>query len=390
MKLCFVVQRYGPEITGGAEAHARALARLLATRHEVEIVTTCALDYATWRNHYPAGETEVDGLRVTRFKVDRPRDEQQFALYSDMVFRDHHSEDDERTWIELNGPFSQGLVTALPTMAHVDLFAFYSFRYYTTFAGMHRVADRSILVPTAEDDPAVRLPIFRPLFASPRAILYLTPEERDLVQSVAGNAAVPNAVVGCGVDVDPTWRDVDVSDRFGLEGRYLLYVGRIHRAKGVDQLLDHYRRARLEAPGLPPLALAGPIQMTLEPDSFVRPLGVVTDAEKAALMASADIFIMPSPHESLSISVLEAWAMGRPVLANAACKVLEGQCIRSNGGLAYRGYSEFVPALLQLEADAAMRAALGRSGETYVRKEYGWDRVLDRCASLIESVTPPR
>ena len=42
---------------------------------------------------------------------------------------------------------------------------------------------------------------------------------------------------------------------------------------------------------------------------------------------------MPSYFESLSMVALEAWALGRPVLANGRCDVLKGQCIRSNAGL---------------------------------------------------------
>ena len=46
----------------------------------------------------------------------------------------------------------------------VDLFVFYSYRYYTAFHGLPAVAGRAVLVPTAEDDDAIRLPVFRELF----------------------------------------------------------------------------------------------------------------------------------------------------------------------------------------------------------------------------------
>src|SRR5207302_543085 len=81
-----------------------------------------------------------------------------------------------------------------------------------------------------------------------------------------------------------------------------------------------------------------------------------------ALLGGCDVLVMPSPYESLSVIVLEAWAMGRPVLVNSACRVLEGQCVRSGGGLFYRGYSEFAEALRRLLDDAALRAALGEAG----------------------------
>ena len=55
MKLAVVVQRYGLDINGGAELHARYVAEQLARHAEVEVLTTCARDYVTWRNELPAG-----------------------------------------------------------------------------------------------------------------------------------------------------------------------------------------------------------------------------------------------------------------------------------------------------------------------------------------------
>ena len=390
MRLCFVVQRYGLEATGGAETHCRWLAGRLARSHEVEVVTTCALEYNEWRNHYPPGASTVDGIRVTRHPVERPRDPRAFALYSDIVFRDHHTPGDERTWVEQNGPFAPALVESLPGLGHVDLFVFYSYRYYTTFFGLPRVADRSVLVPTAEDDPAVRLPIFGPLFNAPRGLLYLTPEEQDLVGLTTGNVAVPSVVIGSGIHVPEGWRGVDPRAKFSLPERYVLYVGRIDWAKGVDQLVRYHQQLASEWPETPLLVLAGKPVIEIAPHPKLRCLGVVPDEEKCALMAGCDVLVLPSALESLSISVLEAWSFGRPVLVNAACRVLEGQCVRSNGGLFYRGYAEFAPALRLLLERADLREALGRSGREYVAREYDWDVVESRTNAFLARLAPSR
>jgi glycosyltransferase involved in cell wall biosynthesis len=390
VNLCFVIQRYGLESPGGAETHCRWLAARLARGHRVEIVTTCARDYTDWSNHYPPGTSEVEGITVTRFPVDRPRSERSFALYSDIVFRDHHTPADEEEWVDQNGPFAPGLVRALPAMRHVDLFLFYSYRYYTTYRGLPAVADRAVLVPTAEDDRAIQLPIFRPLFQAPRGLIYLTPEEQALVESAGGNGAVPSVVVGSGVDVSPGWREADVKGRFSLAEPYVLYVGRIDRNKGVDRLLEYHRQLADEWPHAPLLVLAGPPTLAIPPHPKVRHLGVVSDAEKHALMAGCAVLVMPSAYESLSLSVLEAWALGRPVLVNAQCRVLEGQCVRSNGGLFYRGYAEFAPALKMLVARAELREGLGAAGRAYVAREYDWDIVERRTRAFLEQIAGPR
>ena len=68
--ILLVVQRYGAEVVGGSEQHARLVARRLAQRHTVEVATTTALDYWTWTPHYRAGD--VASLRAAMLTVSRP------------------------------------------------------------------------------------------------------------------------------------------------------------------------------------------------------------------------------------------------------------------------------------------------------------------------------
>jgi len=197
-------------------------------------------------------------------------------------------------------------------------------------------------------------------------------------------------VVGSGVNVPEGWPEIDVRRRFDLPDRYLLYVGRIDRNKGADQLFVYYRRLAEEWPELPPLVLVGRPALEIPADPRIRHLGFVSEPEKFALLASCDVLIMPSRLESLSVIVLEAWAMGRPVLVNAACRVLEGQCVRSGGGLFYQGYSEFAAALRRLVAEPDLRAGLGRAGRLYVQAEYDWSVVEERTAGFLSELAGRR
>jgi glycosyltransferase involved in cell wall biosynthesis len=93
---------------------------------------------------------------------------------------------------------------------------------------------------------------------------------------------------------------------------------------------------------------------------------------------------MPSPYESLSIAVLEAWAQGRPVLVNGRSETLVGQCRRAGGGLWYVNADEFAVALELLDPPA--RALLGERGREYVARRYTWERVEAVYESVVDQL----
>ncbi len=385
MKICFVIQRYGPDVPGGAELHCRWLAERLSRTHEVRVATTCARDYIEWRNHYPPGRTEIAGIPVDRYPVARPRSSS-FPKLSALVFNEPHTEADERQWVVENGPFSPALVDAVAGMSDVDLFVFYCYRYYQSFFGIPRVADRAVLVPTAEEDPAIHLPIFGPLFRAPRGIIYLTPEEQHLIERASANQTVPSVVIGSGINVPDGWQAIDVRSRFHLPRSFLLYVGRIDRNKGVDRLFDYYRWLDADWLELPPLVLVGHPVLAIPDHPKIHHVGYVSEEEKFALLAASDLLLMPSEYESLSIIVLEAWALGRPVLANARCRVLEGQCLRSNGGLFYKDYAEFAATLRTLVDRPELRRRLGAAGRAYGHREYDRTGVEQRVNGFLRAL----
>jgi glycosyltransferase involved in cell wall biosynthesis len=112
-------------------------------------------------------------------------------------------------------------------------------------------------------------------------------------------------------------------------------------------------------------------------------MGVVPDGEKLAAVARSRALVMPSRHESLSMVVLEAWMMGRPVLVNGDCEVLRGQVLRANGGLYYRRYEEFAAAMNLLTTDPGLADCLGAQGRDYFQENYAWDRVMEKYERLL-------
>jgi glycosyltransferase involved in cell wall biosynthesis len=388
VKLAVVVQRYGAEISGGAELHARFIAERLSRHAEVEVFTTCARDYVTWKNELPAGEERLGPIRVHRFPVRHPRDTREFGHRSQHVFSSPHSLADELKWLGSEGPTSPALVSAIArSSSKFDYILFFSYRYYHAYHGARAVPQKAVLVPTAERDPAIALQIFGPLFRGVRAVMYNSYEERALIQGVSRNQAVPGVVVGVGSDVPDRTSPQRFRKKFNVRGPFAVYVGRIDANKGCGELFDYFQRYAGEFPRGLSLILVGSAVMPIPAHPRIRHLGFLPDDDKFDAIAASDALIMPSPFESLSMVALESWALGRPVLANGRCDVLRGQCMRSNAGLYYETYDEFVETLYALESNGPMNGVLGRNGREFFRRHYTWPVIERKYLDMFERLS---
>ncbi|HKB13394.1 MAG TPA: glycosyltransferase family 4 protein [Vicinamibacterales bacterium] len=382
MKLACVVHRFGAGIAGGSEGHCRLVAQHLAARHDVTIVTTTAKDHMTWRNHYPPGESRDGALRVLRFAVARERSMHRFMELSDRVFADGASPADEQQWFRENGPESPELLDHLRRhAADYDRVLFWAYRYYDTYFGVPLVGDRAVLLPTAEEDPLIHVDAVRDLFAQPRGFIFLTPEEAALVGSRAP-AGRPSAIIGCGLDPASPPRGAADLEALGVRDPFVLYVGRVDPNKGCGAMLRHFEKYAALGREVQ-LVIAGPASMPIPVHPLIRPLGFVEEKVRDALLGRARALVMPSPFESLSMVLLEAWNRGLPALVNARCKVLRGQVVRADGGLYYGNAVEFAVALDYLIDHPAESRQLGGQGLAYVDREYRWPTVMQKIESVL-------
>jgi glycosyltransferase involved in cell wall biosynthesis len=389
MKLAVVTPRYGDEIPGGAETAARLLATRLATRpgFDVVVLTTCALDANTWENHYPAGATEIGGVRVHRFAVTRRR-AADFDASTDLVVRrgSRVSDAQQQAWIEEQGPVAPGLIDAI-SQCDADAIAFHPFLYHPTVAGLPRVADRAILHPAAHDEPMLRLPLFRSVFGAAAGLAYWSDPERHLVEQRFAVASKPAVVVGLGVDPRAGSAHAARSE-LGLDDDrpYLLCLGRVDDGKGARLLAEcfaHYKRRRA---GPLRLIFAGPVANQPPAHRDITTLGPVSDEAKWGLLRGARALVSPSAFESFSIVLMEAWSVGTPALVNSRCAVTVDHARRSGGALAFAGYAELEVELDRLNGSPALRDELGRAGRSYVESHYTWDDVIERYARFVQRV----
>jgi glycosyltransferase involved in cell wall biosynthesis len=243
-------------------------------------------------------------------------------------------------------------------------------------------------VPTTHDEPPLRFSIYREMFERPRAFAFLTRPEEALVRSRFELGGRASEVTGIGVDA-PEAPDVEgFRIRHHQHRPYALYAGRIDAGKGCDEMLaffDHYRQTFA---GAADLLLIGKLAMPEPRLPGVRYLGYLSEAEKLAAMAGAKAVLCPSPYESLSIVLLEAFSVGTPGLVSSRSPVLLDHCRRSNGGLFYGSAEEFAEALDLLVHGSLVGERLGENGRAYVQAECAWPTVLARYRRLIEAVAP--
>ena len=430
MRIAFIIQRYGTEILGGSEYACRLTAEQLCERHDVEVLTSCARDPITWRNEYPEGADRVRGVTVRRFASSQVRDFSDFNRYSDWIFHNPHDAADEMEWLKRQGPWSPGLIEYLKRhYKQYEALIFYNYLYAPTVLGLQIDPGRSILVPAAHDEPPIHLNLYRDVFRLPKAIGYLSEPERKFVAQAFDRNAVTEETVGCGVELPPhhayprqpgqpeqagdqnqgsepplsegdeptagggggrfpshvSSRGASFKRRHRIHGSFALYGGRIDPGKGCEELIEYFSRYVNEG-GDASLVLMGLKLMPLPEEPFINFAGMLSEQERLQALEAATVVVCPSPYEILSLIALEALAVGTPILCNARSDVLVDHCLRSNGGLFYRDKDEFVEALKLLITDNRLRAAMGRSGREYVRKNYRWDVVLGKLDRMIARV----
>ena len=234
-------------------------------------------------------------------------------------------------------------------------------------------------MPTAHDEPAIHLEIYRELFSLPAGLAYNTEVERRFLTTHFSIRAIEEETVGCGVDL-PQAQDVPARGRGAgggetrpnrppkksrgttaprrsgrtwpsaasmfrrrhrLHGPIALYGGRIDPGKGCEELIEYFSTYVQEG-GDATLVLMGVKLMPLPEEPFIRFAGRLSDQERLQALEAATVVVVPSPYESLSLLALESFAVGTPVLANARSEVLVEHCRKSNAGLYYADRDEFI------------------------------------------------
>lgn len=386
-KVCFVIQRYGLEVNGGAELQCRQLAEHMKELCDIEIITTKAKDYITWKNEYTSEEEIINGVKVYRYPVEHERDISEFGKINETFHERIGNLEKEKEWIEAQGPYSPKLIQAIREKKDdYNVFVFFTYLYYTTIQGIREVFDKAILIPEAHDEPYIHMSVLSDVFQKTSALLYNTETEKKMVETFHDNGNVRSAIGGAGIEINTHIDVVSFKKKYKLNN-YLVYVGRIDNGKLCPALLKYFIKYKNDNKNDIKLVLIGKACIKIPKHSDIISLGFVSDEDKFNAIAGSLALVLPSQFESLSMVVLEAMKLRVPVIVNGDCEVVKAHCVKSNGGLYYENYMEFAASINYLMSHLEARTIMGNNGNKYVDENYSWPVIIERLNKLVEYVS---
>lgn len=174
----------------------------------------------------------------------------------------------------------------------------------------------------------------------------------------------------------------------GLDAPTAVYTGRLVPGKRLDLLLGVWDRVRDAIPGARLLIVGtGPEEAGLRTmaGNGVRFLGGTENV--LPLLQAADLFVLPSASEGLSMALLEALAAGLPAVATAVGGNLDVIRTGENGVLVPAGdAASLYAAVVRLFGDAPLRAAMAERARAQVVREFELDRMVTQLRELYARV----
>ena len=386
-KIAIINQRYGLEVNGGSELYSRQIAEKLIAKYDVEVLTSCAVEYVKWSNYYNEGVEQINGVTVRRFKTLHEREPKVFSALDSMMLSNPHIEEEiSEQWIEHMGPYCPELVEYVDKhQDEYEAIIVVTYLYYTAVKSIVRIKNKAIFIPTAHQEPFIHFDMYKKVFGAADAYVFLTDEEKDLVHSIFHNEDVPYEVMGVGVEVPEVVDSERFKKKYNLDN-YLIYVGRIDEGKDCPRLFKYFLEYKRRVKSDLKLVLMGKAVCDIPKSPDIISLGFVSEEDKFDGIKGAKALILPSKFESLSISVLEAMTLSVPVIVNGICDVLKGHCVKSNGGLYYKNYFEFEGCINYMMEHPEEYAIMCKNARKYVEDYFQWDDIMKKFDRIIERV----
>lgn len=233
----------------------------------------------------------------------------------------------------------------------------------------------------------------RPIMRRATGLVALTQEEVRSFRAQGVNT--PIHLVPNGIDVARFRRSVrpGALTEMGISDSHtvILFMARLHELKGPDLAVDAFIAIAQRHPAAV-LVLAGNDEQNLLPalrariadgnlsSRFIAP-GMVTGERKLDLLGRADLFVLPSIGEGLSMATLEALASGTPAIISRECN-LPIVAEAGAGAVVGRSSREFADALSKFLEDPPMLEQAKERAYVLARDHFGWAPILERLEAI--------
>ncbi|TGN17123.1 glycosyltransferase family 4 protein [Leptospira idonii] len=387
-KIAIVIPRFHPDVAGGAEKLAKDYAEILKEHYDITIFTSCAKDYTTWKTELKPGTEEWEGLRIRRFPVLQTRSMNNMNQILELCLKQGKDVPIglEDYFLQEQGPYLPDLVnTVLEEENKFDLFLLVGYLYYPIVKLLPKLKKPVLIIPTFHDEPPLRLPVYERTFLPKYSYSFNAPEEAEVYKNRMGTLPTNYAYIGTYVPMPDLAKTETEEDS---ESVSLLTLGRIEPAKGFGELFRQYDEWRKFYPSENIfLSCIGNKHL---PDSLipssVHLKGFVEQKEKEKLLNDCYLVLNPSPLESFSIAMMEAWSYGKPVLVNGKSDVMRGHCERSQGGLYYSDEISFRRSLEYLLEHKEVGQRLGNNGKNYVKANFTKEIVTNKLLGVVSKL----
>jgi len=418
MRILFVTPGFPPFI-GGGERYARALAlRLVQRGHQVTVLTSNAREeHDFWRPKATVkgpSEEQDEGICVIRcpaagFPGGRPA---LLAWRKAMVLLSMLPGDQSAllTIMARYVPRIPALEATLDHLGQCDLVHGFNLSWEWPLVAAWRFAQQHglpfVVTPFAhlgadKRDRVARnctMDHQRRILADADAVLTLTSVERDGLLAL-GLELERVQVVGGGLDPPPSanqWADsAKLLKRHQLQPPVVTFIGRVSRDKGALVAAEAVRRLCHRGNKVS-LALMGQVspefnhyyrRLSAADRRYIRPLGLVDEASKHALLDASAMLVLPSRTDSFGLVLLEAWAHGKPVIG-ARAGGIPGVIDEGENGLLvpYGRVRELAEAIALLLQDQPLAQRMGQCGQQKVASQYSWESVCERVLAVYGQV----
>lgn len=418
MRILFLSPAYYPPFPGGGERYVRALAQGLLTQgHHVTVVSSCArLEQDLWRGCTALPESDEAARPPVWHCPLAPFPGGRLGLLAcrKLMVLISALPGDQTKWLERLAHRFPALLQLPETLAPLGVFdlvhAFNLSWEYPALVGYDFAQKHGlpfVLTPfmhfgAAEGDRVARNTTMQHqqrLLRQAHAVAVLTSIEREGLLQLG---LMANRVVTIGAGLDPLpvalLNGDALCEAHRITQPFVLFVGRNSYDKGALHAAQAVLRLNREGERLQ-LVLIG--QMTPEFRRFyarlgaaeqqhLRPLGIVPEDEKHALLEACEALLLPSRTDSFGIVILEAWAHGRPVIGAQAGGIPGVIDAGENGLLVPFGdVTALSEALRLLRKDPLLAQRLGAQGYKKVTQVYHWKEVCRKTESLYAQLTGP-